>query len=121
MDRDAAVTFDRSRLRRRIELLHEFTSTAGRDPQRLELSGFVLASLARDPNHPAFEAAARRLGFDDLRDAQSSPTALIGTPSQAIDELHDRVERDGVSFFIVVATSAETRDLLGAEILPALS
>jgi probable F420-dependent oxidoreductase len=121
MDRDATVQFDRPRLRRRIELLREFTSAAGNDPQRLELSGFLLASLDRDPNHPVFEAVARRLGFGELREAQSSPIALIGTPSQAIDELHDRVERDGVSFFIVVATSVETRDLLAAEILPALS
>ena len=58
MDRDATVRFDRSRLRRRVELLRELTSAAGNDPQRLELSGLVSRIITSDPNHPAFEAVA---------------------------------------------------------------
>ena len=68
-----------------------------------------------------FERLAQRMGFPDLATAQRSPLALLGTPTQVIDELAQRVEQDGVRSFIVVATSPETQDLLAEEVLPAFA
>ena len=68
-----------------------------------------------------FERLATRLGFDDLGAAQRSPVALIGTPSQVVDELQERVETDGVSYFIVVATSEETQNLIVEHVLGAFA
>jgi alkanesulfonate monooxygenase SsuD/methylene tetrahydromethanopterin reductase-like flavin-dependent oxidoreductase (luciferase family) len=114
----ATVRFDRAELRRRITRLRQLAEDTDRDPASIELSGFVLANLSADPHHPVFARLAKRLGFPDLDAARRSPVALIGTPAQAIEELFDRVG-DGVGYFIVVATSAETQQLLADEVLPA--
>lgn len=120
-DAEATVRFDRARLRQRIGKLRALAEEAGRDPATIEISGFVLANLSRDPDHPVFERLARRLGFSDLASAQASPVALIGTPEQALDELQRRIADDGVSYVIAVPTSPETQEILAADILPALS
>lgn len=120
-DAEATVRFDRAKLRQRVGKLHSLAEAAGRDPAAIEISGFALANLSHDPDHPTFERLARRLGFSDLASAQSSPVALIGTPEQALDELRTRIDDDGVSYFIVVCTSPETQEILAGEILPALS
>jgi probable F420-dependent oxidoreductase len=120
-DAAATVRFDRARLRQRIELLNQLATDAGRDPATIEHSGFVLANISADADHSRFERLANRLGFDRLAEAQRSPVALIGTPDQAIEELRDRAEEDGIRYFIVVTTSSETQQLLADEILPAFS
>jgi probable F420-dependent oxidoreductase len=119
-DPDATVRFDRDRLRQRIAKLRQLAEDAGRDPAGIELSGFALANLSGDPDHPVFARLAQRMGFSDVDAARRSPLALIGTPEQAVEELHDRAG-DGVSYFIVVATSPETQELLAEEVLPAFS
>ena len=120
-DADATVRFDRARLRQRITLLHQLAEEADRDPAGIELSGFMLANLSGDADHPVFSRLAQRLGFADLPSAQRSPVALIGTPEQAIEELHDRVGADGVKYFIIVSTSPETEAILADEVLPAFA
>ncbi|MGE0732250.1 MAG: TIGR03619 family F420-dependent LLM class oxidoreductase [Acidimicrobiia bacterium] len=119
-DAEATVRFDQAVLQRRVAALRRLAGEAGRDPAAIELSGFVLANLSKDPSHPVFDRLARRLGFEDLAAAQRSPVALIGTPEQAVDELRRRVEEVGFSSFICVATSPETQQLLADEVLPAL-
>ncbi|MFN0027056.1 MAG: TIGR03619 family F420-dependent LLM class oxidoreductase [Acidimicrobiales bacterium] len=120
-DPDATVRFDRPRLRKRIELLGHLSEDAGRDPAAIERSGFVLANISEDPNHRVFARLAERLGFPDLDSARQSPLALIGTPDQVIEELTERIAQDGVTYFIVVATSPETQELLASEVLPAFA
>jgi probable F420-dependent oxidoreductase len=117
-DPEATVRFDRARMRQRITKLRQLAADAGRDPAEIEISGFVLANLSSDAHHPVFSRLAQRMGFADLDSARRSPVALIGTPEQAIQELHERVG-DGVGYFIVVATSPETQQLLADEVLPA--
>jgi probable F420-dependent oxidoreductase len=117
-DPDATVRFDRARLRQRITKLRHLVQDAGRDPDSIEVSGFALANLSGDPDHPVFARLAERLGFPDLDSARRSPLVLIGTPDQARQELADRAG-EGVNYFIVVATSAETQQLLADEVLPA--
>lgn len=116
-DPDATVRFDRGNMLRRITKLRQLTEEADRDPASIEISGFVLANLSSDPDHPVFARLAKRMGFADLDSARRSPLALIGTPEEAVQELHDRAG-DGVSYFIVVATSAETQQILADEVLP---
>jgi probable F420-dependent oxidoreductase len=117
-DPEATVRFDRTKLRQRITKLRQLAEDADRDPASIEISGFVLANLSDDPDHPVFDRLAKRLGFPDLESARRSPLTLLGTPDQAVQELHDRVG-EGVNYFIVVATSAETQHLLAHEVLPA--
>ena len=117
-DPKGTVRFDRPRLRQRIETLRRFAVDEGRQPGDIELTGFVLANLSNDATHPTFERLARYLGFENLDAAKRSPVALIGTPAEAVEELHDRVETDGITHFVVVATSLETRELLAADVLP---
>jgi alkanesulfonate monooxygenase SsuD/methylene tetrahydromethanopterin reductase-like flavin-dependent oxidoreductase (luciferase family) len=117
-DPAATVRFDRTKLRQRITQLRQLAEDADRDPAAIEISGFVLANLSADKDHPVFARLAERLGFPDLDSARRSPLALIGTPQQALQELHDRVG-EGVGYFIVVATSPETQQLLADEVLPA--
>jgi probable F420-dependent oxidoreductase len=118
-DPDATVRFDRPRLRSRIALLRRLAEEAGRDPAGIELSGFVLANISTDPGHPVFERLSRRLGFAGVDEARRSPVALIGTPEQVVEGLHDRIGADGVAYHIVVATSPETQELFADEVLPA--
>jgi probable F420-dependent oxidoreductase len=120
-DPQGTVRFDRPRLRRRIELLRDLAEAEGRRPDEIELTGFVLANVSEDPSHPTFDRLAGYLGFDDLAAAKQSPVALIGTPAEVVDELHDRVETDGITHFVVVSTSHQTRDLLAEEVLPAFA
>lgn len=120
-DADATVRFDRARLRQRVGRLRALAEEHGRDPASIEISGFALANLSDDPAHPVFERLARRLGFADLASAQASPVALIGTPEQAIDELGRRAAEDGVRWFIIVATSPETQEILADRVLPSLT
>lgn len=117
-DPAATVRFDRAKLAERITTLRHLTEDAGRDPSAIEVSGFVLANVSGDAGHPVFARLAERLGFADVDQARRSPLVLIGTPEQVCQELHDRVG-EGVSSFIVVATSPETQQLLADEILPA--
>ncbi|MEA3216704.1 MAG: hypothetical protein QOJ19_2860 [Acidimicrobiia bacterium] len=116
-DPDATVRFDRANVLRRITKLRQLAEEADRDPASIEISGFVLANLSADPDHPVFARLAKRMGFADLDSARRSPLALIGTPEEAVQELHDRAG-DGVGYFIVVATSAETQQILADEVLP---
>lgn len=120
-DPEGTPQFDRARMRQRIDTLHRFAAEEGRDPADIQLTGFVLANLSENPDHPTFPRLGSYLGFEDLAAAQASPVALIGTPQQALEELHDRVETDGITHFVVVPTSTETKELLAAEIVPALS
>lgn len=117
-DPDATVRFDRAKLGQRITKLQQLAEDVGRDPSSIELSGFVLANLSTDADHPVFARLAQRLGFPDLDSARRSPLALVGTPEQALQELHDRVG-EGLGYFIVVATSPETQQLLADDVLPA--
>jgi probable F420-dependent oxidoreductase len=114
----ATVRFDRAKLRERITTLHRLAQDVDRDPASIEISGFVMANLSTDADHPVFARLSQRLGFPTLDAARRSPLVLVGTPDQAIQELHDRVG-DGVTNFIVVATSPETQQLIADEILPA--
>jgi len=117
-DPAATVRFDRAELLRRITTLRQFADDADRDPASIEISGFALANLAADKDHPVFARLAQRLGFADLEAARRSPLVLVGTPDQAVQELADRAG-DGVGYFILVATSPETQQLLADEVLPA--
>ena len=113
------VRFDTPYLKRRLDMLHGYLETVGRDPHDLELSTLLLLHLSRDPTDPALADTATRLGFPNVDMALRSPLLLMGTPDKVKRDLHARIEELGFTYHIVVPASAESQDLFVKEVMPA--
>ena len=113
------VRFDTPYLKHRLDMLHGYLETVGRDPHDLELSALLLLHLNRDPTDPALADTATRLGFPNVDMALRSPLLLMGTPDKVKRDLHARIEELGFTYHIVVPASAESQDLFVKEVMPA--
>ena len=117
-DPAAAPKFDAMELKRRIRMLHGFAEAAGRDPRRIEISGLTVVNVTRNASDPAFRATAKMIGFDDLDAASHSPVLLMGTPEQVRRELQSRIEDWGMTYYIILPISPESRELFVKEVMP---
>ncbi|HXR25105.1 MAG TPA: LLM class flavin-dependent oxidoreductase [Candidatus Binataceae bacterium] len=119
-DPAAAVKFDKAELKRRITMLRQFQSAAGRTPEAVELSGICMVTLARSKSdvEAALARTAAGMGFPNVEAARNSPVLLIGTPDEVRRELRARIEELGTTYYIVFPSSAESGDLLVKEIMP---
>lgn len=119
-DPDAAVRFDKAALKRRIEMRRGFVADAGRDPGSVEVSGVAMVNLSRSKSaaDAAVRAIASSMGFPSEEAARNAPVLLMGTPEEVRRELRSRIEEFGMTYYIVVPTSEESRDLLVSEIMP---
>jgi probable F420-dependent oxidoreductase len=119
-DPAAAVKFDKHNVKRRIEMLHRLSAEAGREPGAIELSGLAMLRLSRSKSEA--DAAARHtasaMGFPSEHAARNSPVLLIGTPEEVKRELRSRIEELGMTYFIMIPASAESRELLVKEVMP---
>ena len=113
------VRFDTPYLKHRLDMLHGYLETVGRDPHDLERSALLLLHLSRDPTDPALADTATRLGFPNVDMALRSPLLLMGTPDKVKRDLHARIEELGFTYHIVVPASAESQDLFVKEVMPA--
>jgi probable F420-dependent oxidoreductase len=120
-DQDAATKFGMATLRERVELLRSLAEDFGRDPDEIEIGGLTMLRVSQHEDDPAFGRLAARLGFPDVQTARSSPTALLGTPEQVVEELHRRVAQVGVTYLILVPTTPDSVDLFVEEIMPAFA
>ncbi|MGH7843094.1 MAG: LLM class flavin-dependent oxidoreductase [Candidatus Binataceae bacterium] len=119
-DPAAAVKFDKPELKRRIAMLREFLTAAGRAHDAVELSVICMVSLARS-KHDADAALARTaaaMGFANVEAARNSPVLLYGTPDEVRRELRARIEELGTTYYIVFPSSPESGELLVNEIMP---
>lgn len=120
-DRQAANEFTAETLVEKIASLRQLTEAAGRDPGAVEIGGLAMARITEDPDDPGLRRLIERLGVPDLDRARRSPTLLVGTPEQVIEELRHRIEEIGVTYLIIVPTSKETVDLFVKHVMPEFS
>ena len=117
-DQAATVKFTMDVLKERIALLHQFMRDQGRDPKEIELGGLALLGLSADKKNPALAAMGTNLGFPDYATAQGAPVALLGTPAEVINTIERRLEETGISYYIMLAASAETQEMFVSEVMP---
>lgn len=119
----AAVNFDKRDLKRRIEKLRSLIRESGRDVRSVTIAGFVLVDLRRDEAAAtaALKATARSMGYPSEDAARNSPTLLIGTPQQVERELRSRLEEFGITYYVVLAASQESRELFASDVMPAFT
>jgi probable F420-dependent oxidoreductase len=115
----ATVKFDRATLKNRIAKLHGYCDEIGRDPAEIELGGLSFVSMSTDADDPKLREVATHLGFPDYKTAQRAPVALIGTPDEVKQQLQERIEETGVTYYILATSSPESQDLFANEVMPA--
>lgn len=120
-DREAVTGFTMETLTEKIALLGSLAEELDRDPAEIEIGGLAMTRLTEDPDDPGLAKLAERLGVPDLEQARRSPTVLLGTPEQVVEELKHRLEEVGVTYTIVVPTSKETVDMFVEQVMPAFA
>jgi probable F420-dependent oxidoreductase len=122
-DPAAAVKFDKHNLKQRIERLRRLTQACGRVADAVELSGLIMIRLAHSKSEvdAALQQTASAMGFPNAEAARNSPVLLFGTPAEVKRELRARIEELGMTYFIIIPASAESRDLLVKEVMPEFS
>jgi probable F420-dependent oxidoreductase len=119
-DPSAAVKFDKDNLKRRIGMLERLAAQCGREAGAIELSGLTMLRLSRSKTETdtALRQIASAMGFPNEEAARNSPVLLIGTPDEVKRELRSRIEEFGITYFITIPASAESRELLVKELIP---
>jgi probable F420-dependent oxidoreductase len=119
-DPAAAVKFDKQNLKRRIEMLHRHSQQAGREPDAIEISGMAMVRLSRSKSEgdEAARQTATAMGFPSEHAVRNSPVLLIGTPEEVKRELRSRIEELGMTYFIIIPASPQSRELLVKEVMP---
>jgi probable F420-dependent oxidoreductase len=117
-DQEAVSGFTADALLEKIALLRDLTEEAGRDRDAIEIGCLAMTRVTEDADDPGLRKLTERLGVPDLDKARRSPTVLLGTPDQVIEELRYRIEEIGVTYLIIVPTSKETVDLFVEHVMP---
>ena len=117
-DKPATLRFTMEVLKQRINLLHQFLEEAGRSASSVELGGLALVGLSHKENDEELVAIANHLGFPSLSDAQHSPVALLGTAAQVVEEIQKRKEETGITYYIIVMATKNTREIFVEEVMP---
>jgi probable F420-dependent oxidoreductase len=121
-DPAAAVRFDKQTLARKVAELRRLVREAGRQESDVEIGGLALVAIAKQKSaaDAAAEGIAKQMGFPGADAARRSPTLLLGTPEEVAREMRSRTEEIGITSFVVLATTEESRDLLAGEVMPRL-
>ena len=114
----ATVAFDTAQLKRRIGMFHQYVGEVGRDPQSIELGGMLMLCVSDTADDPAFGRISSRLGFPDVETARRSPLLCMGTPDEVRRDLTSRIEDLGMTYFILIAASADTQALFVKNVMP---
>ena len=120
VDFAAMLKFDKAELKRRIGLLRGFAKAAGRDPEAIEISGFVTAMPAADQSQADAIAAgtAKSMGFADAKAVRESPMFLIGTADELKREIRSRSEELGLTYYVMIFMADEARELFARQVMP---
>lgn len=114
----ATRRFDMTVMKKKIAQLHQMLSDNGRGPDAVEIGGLLLLGMSRDENDSGLRDMARQLGFDDYEAARRAPVALLGSPAQVRDTLHERINDTGVTYYMMFAANDESWELFAREVLP---
>ena len=74
--------------------------------------------LSNTTDDPLFGKIASRLGFPDVETARRSPLLCMGTPDEVRRDLTTRIEDLGITYFVFIATSADTQALFVKNVMP---
>ena len=101
-------------------MLRRLSVEYGREADAVELSGLIMIRLSRSKSEvdAAVRQIASAMGFPDEEAARNSPVLLFGTLEEVKRELRSRIEELGMTYFITIPASAESRDLLVKELMP---
>jgi probable F420-dependent oxidoreductase len=115
-----ALKFDKPELKRRVQMLREFTTAAGRKPDAIEISGGGIVLMAREKSQvdSMLQMMAATLNVTDLDAARRSPLVLIGTPDEVKRELRSRVEDFGMTLFVLTFPMPDAIELFAKEVMP---
>ena len=122
VDMGTIPKFTKTELKKRIGLLHQFASAAGRDPDAIEISGLVtvLPASSKEEAESSAKGIAASMGFADAQAARNSPTFLIGTADELKREIRLRIEEFAMTYWIVVFMSDQARDLFAQQVMSSL-
>ena len=118
-----ALKFDRTKVAKRIEMIHGFLKSAGRANDALELSGggFVLMAKDRATADAMATATAKSLGVEDNANVRDSLQVLIGTPDDIKRELTSRIEKLGMTYFFLNFMMPDAIEMFAKEVMPAFT
>lgn len=120
VDFAAMLKFDKVELKRRIGMLHQSATAAGRDPNAIEISGFVTVMPAADKARAdaIADGTAKSMGFASGQAVRESPMFLIGSPDELKREIRSRSEEFGLTYYITVFMADEARELFARQVMP---
>lgn len=118
-----ALKFDRTKVAKRIEMIHGFLKAAGRPHDALELSGggFVLMAKDRATADSMAAATAQSLGVENNDKVRDSLQVLIGTPDDIKRELTSRIEKLGMTYFFLNFMMPDAIEMFAKEVMPAFT
>jgi probable F420-dependent oxidoreductase len=120
VDMAAMVKFDRAEMKKRIAMLRNFAKAAGRDPDAIEIGGFITVLPAADQSvsDAIAQGTAKAMGFADGQAVRQSPMMLVGTRDELKREIRSRIEEFGMTYFILIFMADEARELFAKEVMP---
>jgi F420-dependent oxidoreductase-like protein len=105
----------------KLDVLRRHCDAVGRDPATLEISEQCIVVLGSDEADLKKKLSFAKSVLGSVFDIDA--TGLVGTPDQLIEKI-DRRRRQGVTFFTMLfgdLNAAETLELFGKHVIPALS
>lgn len=122
VDLTSALKFDKTEVKRRLEMVRGFAKTAGRT-DALELSAMSIVLTAKDKStaDAMVTATAQSFGVTDVERARNSPQVLVGTIDEVKRELSWRIENFGMTYFFLNFIMPDMAELFAKEIMPAFA
>jgi probable F420-dependent oxidoreductase len=122
VDIPSALKFDKTEVKRRLEMVRGFAKSAGRtDAVELSAMSIVLTAKDKSTADAMVNATAQSFGVKDMEVARNSPQVLVGTTDEVKRELTWRIENFGMTYFFLNFIMPDMAELFAKEILPAFS
>jgi alkanesulfonate monooxygenase SsuD/methylene tetrahydromethanopterin reductase-like flavin-dependent oxidoreductase (luciferase family) len=122
VDIPSALKFDKTEVKRRLEMVRGFAKSAGRtDAVELSAMSIVLTAKDKSTADAMVTATAQSFGVKDVELARNSPQVLVGTTDEIKRELTWRIENFGMTYFFLNFIMPDMAELFAKEIMPAFS
>lgn len=117
-DNEATLKFTMDVLKQRISLLKNMLEKEGRTSSDVEIGGLVLLGISESADDIELVKLSKQLGFSDLKSAQRSPVAILGTAEQVVKEIRQRHDNTGMSYYIFVNGTKQTQNHFVNHVMP---